>query len=144
MAKFPFKSVFTTNFDDSLKRHFNQTGKAIVTFTNSKTDLEAVDIDTVPCIVELHSDLDHTDTIVLTESQYSKAKTAGEYLYLREFVKSYLATKRFLIVGYSLSDPNIQLLFEEIAQTYVYAPPYMPSLPMRDPTSALEYVGSTT
>ena len=114
IAKLPFKSVFTTNFDDSLKRHFTQVGKAIVTFTNNRTDLESVDIDQVPCIVKIHSDLNNTDTIVLTDSQYSRAKTAYEYQYLREFIKNYLATKRFLIVGYSLSDPNIQLLFEEI------------------------------
>jgi hypothetical protein len=116
IARFPFKSVFTTNFDDGLKRHFAAAGKAIQTFTNSRTDLEAVDIDTVPCIVKVHSDLEHTDTIVLTDSQYSRVRASGDYLYLRDFVKSYLATKRFLIIGYSLSDPNIQLLLEEIAQ----------------------------
>jgi hypothetical protein len=116
IAKFPFKSVFTTNFDDSLRRHFEAEGKAVAVFLNTQEDLATVDIDTIPCIVKLHSDLDHRDTLVLTESQYSRVRTAGPFEYLREFVRSYFVTKRFLIVGYSLSDPDIQLLLEQVAQ----------------------------
>ena len=116
IAKFPFKSVFTTNFDDSLQRHFQAEGKAVSVFLNTQEDLETVDIDASPCIVKLHSDLDHRDTLVLTESQYSRVKAKGAFEYLRQFVRSYFATKRFLIVGYSLSDPDIKLLLEQVAQ----------------------------
>jgi len=116
IAKFPFKSVFTTNFDDSLQRHFEAEGKAVSVFLNTQEDLETVDIDAIPCIVKLHSDLDHRDTLVLTESQYSRVRAKGALEYLRQFVRSYFATKRFLIVGYSLSDPDIQLLLEQVAQ----------------------------
>lgn len=116
IARFPFKAVFTTNFDDSLHRHFQAAGRAVSTYLNTPEDLASVDIDSLTCLVKLHSDLDHRDTLVLTDSQYSRVRTAGEFEYLRQFVRSYFYTKRFLIVGYSLSDPDIQLLIEQVAQ----------------------------
>lgn len=126
IAKFPFKSVFTTNFDDSLKRHFDRAGRATSTYLNTRQDLEAVDIDSIRCIVKLHSDLDHSASIVLTDSQYAAIRSAGELEFFRQFVKSYLTNRRFLIVGYSVTDPDIQLLLENIAlnlrrKTPIYA-----------------------
>jgi hypothetical protein len=126
LANFPFKSVFTTSFDDSLQRHFRLANRAVPTFLNTSEDLGTVDIDILPCIVKLHSDLDHTDTLVLTDSQYSRVRSASEFEYLRLFLKSYFANRRFLILGYSISDPDIQLLLEQVAwnlrrKTPIYA-----------------------
>lgn len=86
VAKYPFKSVFTTNFDNSLKRHFNAVGKAVDVFVNSEGDLASVDIDLSPCIVKIHSDLDHTESIVFTDTQYAQARSKGTFEYYRKFV----------------------------------------------------------
>lgn len=116
IVKCPFKSVFTTNLDDSLKRHFEAAGKAVSTYLNTPEDLAAVDVDSLTCIVKLHSDLDHTDTLILTDSQYAKVGAAGDFDYLRLFIKSYFATKRFIIIGCSLSDPDIKFLLGQVGQ----------------------------
>lgn len=116
IARFPFKAVFTTNFDDSLARHFKAAGRAVSLFSNSRDDLEAVDVDSLKCLVKVHGDFEHLSTMILTDAQYSKAGASGDFNYLRIFLQAYFASRRILIIGFSLSDPDINFLLEQVAQ----------------------------
>lgn len=116
IATLNFKSVFTTNFDSSLARHFRLAGNVLVERGNSPQELNRVDIDMVPCFVKLHSDFAHPQTLILTDVEYADARSSDGYRYLRTFLRQYLATKRFIFIGYSISDPDIQLVLEDIAR----------------------------
>jgi len=116
LSKFPFQAYFTTNYDKILERHIRLSGVAPAIFFNRKTDFEMLDIDTLrKCVVKLHGDFSDQNTIIITDDQYDSLESKDEMNYFRETISSYLRTKRFLIVGYSINDPHIQQILKRIA-----------------------------
>jgi len=118
LAKIPFSGYLTTNYDDIFERHLKLSRKAVTKHGNEKSEIEQVDFDAVPSIVKLHSDFNKPDTIILTKRQYRQIQFDDKFNYLREFLKSHVLSRRLLIVGYSVSDPEIQLILQEATKIY--------------------------
>ena len=115
IAKLDFLSYFTTNYDDILLRHLESMAKAVAVYGNSQEDLETVDVDMVPALVKLHGDFSEPDSVVLSRSDYQKLYLSGQGEGFRTFLKSHLARDRILFLGYSLSDPEILHIQENLA-----------------------------
>ena len=116
LAQLSFCGFLTTNYDNVFLRHLTANKKAVTVHKNSKRELQQVDFDRVPTLVKLHSDLESTETIILSKSQYELAQYSQNFEYLREFLKSQVLVRRVLIVGYSLNDPDISLILKEAAR----------------------------
>ena len=114
LANLGFLAYFTTNYDDLLLRHLNQAGKAFTKYLNSPEDLSAVDVDVTPALVKLHGDLTDSDNAVLTRADYRRWYMEGEGSSYQTFLRGFLTRDRFLFVGYSMSDPEILQLQEQI------------------------------
>ena len=114
LANLDFLAYFTTNYDDLLPRHIYQAGKAYTTYLNSPEDLSTVDVDVTPAIVKLHGDLSESDNAVLTRADYRHWYVSGEGNGYQTFLRGFLTRDRFLFVGYSMSDPEILQLQEQI------------------------------
>ena len=114
LANLGFLAYFTTNYDDLLLRHITQAGKVFTRYLNSPDDLSAVDVDFTPALVKLHGDFSDVGKAVLTRGDYRRMYLSGEGQGFREFLRSYLARDRFLFVGYSMGDPEVLQLQEEI------------------------------
>jgi SIR2-like domain len=117
-----FQAFFTTNFDDLIRIGLTQRKLAATVHSNSRADLALVDIDTVLTIVKLHGDLfpvqsrsEQDQKIILTDDDYLKAEVSDQLQYLRDFLTTYLRSKRIIFVGYSFSDPDIQLVLKQVA-----------------------------
>ncbi|NKR92806.1 hypothetical protein GS483_11815 [Rhodococcus hoagii] len=61
-------------------------------------------------ILKLHGSVKQPEETVLTRSEYFKAKSNNPRFF--SLVQSLFATNTLLFIGYSLSDPDIQLLLE--------------------------------
>lgn len=61
-------------------------------------------------ILKLHGSVRHPEMTVLTRSDYFKARTRNPRFF--GLVQSLFATNTLLFIGYSLSDPDVQLLLE--------------------------------
>jgi hypothetical protein len=129
IATYPFRGVLTTNFDASLVRHFAAAARPVTVFGNGRGDLEQVDMDALRSLIRVHSDLDHVETLVLTEEQYERARSNDDMKYLRDWIKAYFMTSRILFVGYSLTDPEIELILEDGGQNFRKDPPPHAVLP---------------
>ena len=114
LANLHFKAYFTTNYDDLLPRHIYQARKAFTTYLNSPEALSAVDVDVTPALVKLHGDLSESDNAVLTRADYRRWYVSGEGNGYQTFLRGFLTRDRFLFVGYSMSDPEILQLQEQI------------------------------
>lgn len=66
----------------------------------------------VPVLVKVHGSVDSTSEIVLTRSDYTRLRREGAQAL--EVLQALFLTKTALFVGYSFSDPDIQLLLENI------------------------------
>ncbi|MGH9773410.1 MAG: SIR2 family NAD-dependent protein deacylase [Candidatus Acidiferrales bacterium] len=110
LVDFDFHGYMTTNLDSVLRRHFVQSGRAVLEFTNSKSQLESVDFDLSTSIVKVHGDLDDASTLILTDDQFDKVIGDPSFEHLRSFLRAHLTASRILFLGYSLRDPDLQFL----------------------------------
>lgn len=115
ISKLGFLSYFTTNYDDVLLRHLESLGKAVAVHGNSREDLETVDVDMTPAVVKLHGDFSEPDSIVLSRKDYQRQYLSGQGESFRRFLRGSLARDRILFLGYSLNDPEILHIQEELA-----------------------------
>lgn len=65
-----------------------------------------------PVLAKVHGSVDSTSEIVLTRSDYTRLRREGAHAL--EVLQALFLTKTALFVGYSFSDPDIQLLLENI------------------------------
>jgi hypothetical protein len=65
-------------------------------------------------LVKLHGSIDQPETIVFTRSDYARAREDRKEML--SFLRGEMAETAFLFVGFSLSDPNFNLLHDDILQ----------------------------
>lgn len=108
------KIVITTNYDD-IYDSFCRTGAAEEGYNISKyydshitSDLRSP----VRLIVKAHGCISDASQIILTKSQFFKARQENSNFY--KVLDSLFLTHTILFIGYSLTDPDIQLVLENV------------------------------
>ena len=108
------KIVVTTNYD-TIYDNYCTTGAAVEGYHVAKyyeahltTDLRSP----VRLIVKIHGCTTDSNQIVLTKSQYFKARQEHSNFY--KILDSLFLTNTILFIGYSLNDPDIQLVLENV------------------------------
>ncbi|MGO9588827.1 MAG: SIR2 family protein [Candidatus Acidiferrales bacterium] len=111
LTSWPFACYITTNWDDEIARHLRAKRTYFETLGNSKDELARIRSDTSGLVVKLHSDLAHPDQAVITAGDYSKL-LGDESKYLRDRLEAIFQMFDVLIVGHSLSDPDLNLVLQ--------------------------------
>lgn len=105
-------TVFTTNYD-KLFEVASAGGYATHTYKSSTLvdDLRRAE----PVLVKLHGSTDSMTEIVLTRSDYARVHQVGARVL--ELLRALALTQTFLFVGYSLNDPDIQLVLQNLGHS---------------------------
>lgn len=105
------KIVFTTNYDKLFELAYID-GFRPHTFTsqNLGDDLRRGE----PVFVKLHGSTDAIHDIVLTRTDYAGATTVGRSVF--DALRALTLTSTILFVGYSLDDPDIQLVLQAVGR----------------------------
>ncbi|HEY0046928.1 MAG TPA: SIR2 family protein [Flavobacterium sp.] len=115
IARLPFNTIWTTNYDDLIEdTHYKYDKKVDV---KSEVDDLFFNRDNRACILyKMHGDKDKPSKAVLLKEDYEK------YYYTHEpfvaLLNSELITKSFLFVGFSFTDPNINYVFGRLTHRY--------------------------
>lgn len=112
IARWPVPVYMTTNYDDELTSHLSQAGAAYVQYSNSEDHLALLVPDCSGAIVKLHGDLRSEAGLVLTTSQYRAIAESDPWAYWRTKMTSIFQMTRVVIIGHSLTDPNIRHVLE--------------------------------
>jgi len=107
-TKWPFPCYLTTNFDDYLHQHLDALEIPFAVRTNSREDMQALRSDITGLIVKIHGDPTFPKDIVLTEEQYDDFQNSDKREYWREKIRAALHMISFVIIGYSISDPDFK------------------------------------
>jgi hypothetical protein len=108
ISKIPqIKTIITTNYDHLFEIAYANNSIVYVGTNFKKSEKDKVDI------YKIHGDTTYHDSIVLTNKDYSQFYDKLDTI-LWNKVKSILAEKSFIFVGYSLEDKNIQDIFEKV------------------------------
>jgi hypothetical protein len=110
LTRLPVHIVFTTNFDDLLERAYRTAGRAVHLVVGA-AELPFWDESRVN-LVKLHGTCDRPDSFVITEQDYHTVYRTNA-LVLQQ-LNALLATKTFLFVGYSVSDPDFNQLYDQL------------------------------
>lgn len=106
------KIVFTTNYD-KLFESASQNGFAVHTF-DSATVSDALRIGE-PVFVKLHGSTDSISETILTRTDYARVMTKGRETF--DALAALSLTSTILFVGYSLDDPDIQLVLQAVGRS---------------------------
>lgn len=110
LSKIPhFKTIITTNYDnliESTNKEIEVIRKSIdYPLANFKKQL----------LFKIHSDLSDTENIILTNSDYNNYfSSSKEKTVFWNAVKDKLASNHILFIGYSMDDPNINVIIGNI------------------------------
>ncbi len=128
----PFRAIVTTNFDPLLpgtlpsaeayrrllrpRRRLSPWREAITRIALGDEGLNGFSSDTDALIVQLHGQLEHSGSLVLTRSQY-RHRLYGNPAYLT-MLRSLLASSTVLFLGYSMTDAYLNELRSELVEAF--------------------------
>jgi len=116
LANWPFSCYLTTNWDDEIDHYLRTKKTYFATIRNSREELSRIRHDASHLIVKLHSDLSHPEQAVITSGDYAKLMgTDGQYF--RDKLRAIFEMFDVLVVGHSLSDPDMQLILRIAKET---------------------------
>lgn len=111
--------IVTTNYDKILERATNG-GYSMHDYTS---DHVAGDVRRrVPSLLKIHGTLDKIEQIILTRMDYTRLRVLGRHS--QEVLHALLLTRPALFVGYSLRDPDMQLILENVLGGREETPPH--------------------
>jgi hypothetical protein len=108
--------LFTTNYDELIETAYLEAGQQL-RISISEEQFKARRAENPQRhLVKLHGSIDQPDTIVLTRTDYARARADRKEML--SFLRGEIADTAFLFVGFSLSDPNFNLLHDDIRLVY--------------------------
>jgi len=108
------KIVITTNFDKIYENLCNDHGYTVAHYGESKKILSNIKC-AENLIIKAHGSVDDIDRIVFTQKQYYEAKKKHPEFY--NILNALFLTNTVVFLGYSLNDPDINLILETVANT---------------------------
>lgn len=108
--------VFTTNFDELIEAAYLEASKPLrVSITEEQFKAHRSNRQS-PHLVKLHGSIDQPASIVLTRTDYARARRERQEML--SLLRSEMGDAAFLFVGFSLSDPNFNLLHDDVRLLY--------------------------
>lgn len=111
IASLPVHTIWTTNYDDLIERTFEELGKRLFVkrrkedFPSTRKRLDAT-------LYKMHGDKNHASEAILTKEDYESYDGRREVF--TNALKSDLAEKTFLFVGFSFTDPNVTYILSRV------------------------------
>ncbi len=108
--------IITTNYDDNIEMCFNNNISVInrnlsslneANFNNRLYKIHG-------CINDSGSDEDKRNSIIITEKDYNNFVSENKYLFYK--VYSFFTERKMVFIGYSINDPNIRSLLNDVIE----------------------------
>lgn len=111
LATLPIDIVWTSNYDTLVEDSFREAGRS-VRVKNSSAKLLEAGSRAETTVFKLHGDLADPDTIVLTRDDYRTY--TRKFPGFRDRLRSDLSERTFLFLGFSFTDPHLDLILNEL------------------------------
>ena len=111
LTRLPIFTYWTTNYDELLEKGLEAANRNPDVKTESD-QLSIMKPDRDAIVYKMHGDVNHPATAVLTKSDYELYENKRPLF--RTALKGDLISKRFLFVGFSFEDPNLDYILSQI------------------------------
>lgn len=118
LTQIPFSAIVTTNYDGLIEKGFAKAdGSTLHTFTHADTaELSGAFTDGKPFLLKAHGSINRVETIILTRNDYRQIIYKNPAY--RDFLKTLFKTRTIFFLGFGLSDPDMELLLDEMNAHY--------------------------
>jgi hypothetical protein len=130
IARTDYRAVVTTNYDQLIEATFTfERGAVPSTFTSASIQAMATAFWTPEAFVfKLHGDTNFPESLILTAQDYDRSILRLPHL--RSFLQTVFINYTVFFVGYSLSDPDFQVLLKELTAIFRgYTPKHYALIP---------------
>lgn len=111
IARLPFTSIWTTNYDELIEKSFIKEKKVVdVKGRNNQLMMSKPKRDIV--IYKMHGDVNDPSEAILTKEQYEQYHQTHEPFI--NMLTSELTLKTFLFIGFSFTDPNLDYVLSRL------------------------------
>lgn len=111
LVRLPLRILFTTNYDELIEIAFSTVNLPLRVSVTQAEFIPHRQENPTRHLVKLHGSIDQPNTIVLTRSDYARSRRDRAEMF--RYLGNELRYSRFLFVGFSLSDPNFALLYDD-------------------------------
>lgn len=111
LVRLPVRDLFTTNYDSLIELAFKQFGTDLAVSPGPTEFLRAAADHPEHHLIKLHGSWEDPDSIVLTRDDYARSRTQRAEMFRHLAQSTRFST--FLFIGFSLSDPNFNLIRDE-------------------------------
>lgn len=111
--------VATTNVDKIYDKYLGANHEAAAIIKNYHDDTIGRHIkgdSSTRLVIKVHGSVDDVDKTVFTRLDYADARTKFPNFY--DVISALLSTQTFVFIGYSLSDPDINLILEDYSRKF--------------------------
>lgn len=111
LTRLPIFTYWTTNYDELIENGFKESNR------NPDVKSESEQLSTIKpgrdaIVYKMHGDVNHPATAVLTKTDYELYENCRPLF--RTALKGDLISKRFLFIGFSFEDPNLDYILGQI------------------------------
>ncbi len=111
LVRLPLRTMFTTNYDELIELAFRQADQSLRVSVTPAEFIAHRQERPDRHLVKLHGSIDQPTSIVLTRDDYARSRRDRAEIF--RFLGDELRYSRFLFVGFSLSDPNFSLVYDD-------------------------------
>lgn len=103
--------IFTTNYDMLIEQTYLYRGVQLSVSATADEFVSHLNPAPLYHLIKLHGTIDRPNTVVLTRNQYARARLDRKRIY--EHLKFDVEQSTYLFVGFSLTDPNVNILLDD-------------------------------
>jgi hypothetical protein len=111
LVRLPVRELFSTNYDSLIELAFEEFGSELVVSSGPTDFLRAAADRPAHHLIKLHGTWDEPEGIVLTRDDYARSRVDRAEMFRHLGQSARFST--FLFIGFSLSDPNFNLIRDE-------------------------------
>ncbi|UPQ75725.1 SIR2 family NAD-dependent protein deacylase [Chryseobacterium nepalense] len=116
LLKLSNNKVITTNYDNAFELAANN--EIIPSKPTSKYTINNINKNSNGFIFKLHGSFDEPDNCIVFKEDYEKLYSSDNNEAAPEKLKSLFTNSTFLFIGFSFSDPDINLIFDKMNKTF--------------------------
>ncbi len=104
--------LFTTNYDRLLEEAYRHAGLNLEVSINEEQFKATLPRRPERHLVKMHGGIENATTVVVTRSDYAKSRSLRREMF--SYLRGELAQTTFLFIGFSLADPNFNLIYDDV------------------------------
>lgn len=112
IARWPIPVYLTTNYDDEISKHLSSINTFYKEYSNSVDHIKSLNPGSSKVIYKLHGSLEANQGLILSLEDYQNVLTGPEWTSWRNKLEAIFTAQNILVIGHSLSDPNVKMLLD--------------------------------